>query len=77
MKALIVTLTENAACKSADPSLFDAMGGMLALHALYYCRQCTVRRECEEFVRPRKSFFDGVAGGKVWSNGTPTGMTID
>jgi hypothetical protein len=69
VKTLIVTLTEKAACKDADPSLFDAVGGVLARYALQYCRNCPVQRECEEFVRPKKSWFDGVAGGKVWSNG--------
>jgi WhiB family redox-sensing transcriptional regulator len=62
-------LTEKAACREADPSLFDSVGGVLARYALQYCRKCPVVKECEEFVRPKKSFFDGVAGGKVWSNG--------
>jgi hypothetical protein len=26
-------------------------------------------KECDTFVKPRKSFYDGVAAGKVWRNG--------
>ena len=69
MKTLVIVLTEKAACREADPSLFDSTGGVLARYALQYCRKCPVQRECEEFVRPKKSFFEGVCGGKVWRDG--------
>jgi WhiB family redox-sensing transcriptional regulator len=59
----------GAACIEADPSLFDATGGVLARYALDYCRKCDVKKECEQFVNPKKSFFEGVCGGKVWLNG--------
>jgi len=61
----------DAACLGADPSLFDATGGDRAQDALSYCDRCPVTRECEDLVRPRKSYYDGVAGGKIWREGTP------
>ena len=69
MKAIVVLLTDAAACRDADPQLFDAMSGPKVFDALSYCDRCEVVRECETFVRPRKSFFDGVAASKVWRNG--------
>jgi hypothetical protein len=61
----------EAACRSADPSLFDATGGDKALDALSYCERCNVSGPCEDWVRPRKSHFDGVVAGKVWHEGKP------
>lgn len=63
------SLRENAACREAAPTLFDAVEGTLVLYALAYCGRCSVVKECEAFVRPRKSFFDGVVAGKLWRNG--------
>lgn len=69
MRALIILLTEDAACKDADPSLFDDLRPTFVHQALSYCQRCTVVKECEAFVRPRKSFYDGTAAGKFWRNG--------
>lgn len=66
----IVTLPE-AACIGADPRLFDATSGDLAEDALSYCDRCPVVPQCEDLVRPRRSYFDGVAAGKIWHNGAP------
>jgi WhiB family redox-sensing transcriptional regulator len=63
------SLRENAACREAAPSLFDAVEGILVTYALSYCERCSVVKECDTFVRPRKSFFDGVVAGKLWRNG--------
>jgi len=59
----------EAACLRADPALFEATSGERAADALSYCERCTVVKECEELVRPRRSYFDGVAAGKVWRDG--------
>jgi WhiB family transcriptional regulator, redox-sensing transcriptional regulator len=59
----------EAACLSADPRLFEATYGELVLDALSYCERCPVTRECEDLVKPRRSYFDGVAAGKVWRDG--------
>lgn len=62
-------LTQDAACREADPGLFDMVEGPLVQYALAYCERCSVVKECDTFVRPRKSFYDGVVAGKLWRNG--------
>ena len=69
MKARVSILMREALCRDADPGLFDQTEGQQVWQALHYCARCPVTKECEEVVRPRKSFFDGVAGNKVWRNG--------
>lgn len=69
MKAYIGRLAEKAACKQADPSLFDAIDGPLVQDALSYCLRCEVTEECDTFVRPRRSLYDGVVAGRLWRNG--------
>ena len=59
----------EAACLGADPRLFEAHSGDAAADALSSCERCPVRPECEDLVRPRRSYFDGVAAGKVWRDG--------
>jgi hypothetical protein len=59
----------KAACKGADPALFDETDGDLMEDALSYCDRCDVRVPCEDYVRPRASHFSGVCGGKIWING--------
>ncbi|MGW2860959.1 hypothetical protein [Streptomyces sp. NPDC001205] len=36
---------------------------------LYVCGNCSFRAACIRQVRPAKSAFDGVCGGRVWLNG--------
>jgi len=60
---------EQAACKGADPFLFDNTFGDTVFDALSYCDRCNVRGLCEDWVQPKRSYFDGVAGGKVWRAG--------
>lgn len=61
----------SGACVDADSDLFDAVGGQKAQEALNYCSVCIVIGACDDWVKPRKSFFDGVAAGKVWRDGRP------
>ena len=65
-----------AACIGADPRLFDAIQGEAAEDALSYCDRCPVVKECETVVRPKKSYFDGVAAGRIWSNGVPVELVL-
>ena len=58
-----------AACKGADPLLFDATYGELMEDALSYCDRCPILDDCLTHVRPRQSYFDGVCSGKVWRHG--------
>lgn len=59
----------NAACIGEDPSLFDQRRYPEALPALAICATCSDQTLCLTIVRPQRSKFDGVAGGKVWRNG--------
>lgn len=69
MKAWIGLLAEKAACREADPGLFDVVDGPLVHMALSYCQRCEVTQECDTFVRPRRSLYDGVVAGRLWRNG--------
>lgn len=71
-----IKLLQLAECRSADPSLFDHFDLNRALPALNYCDTCPIRVECIKWVRPEKSFFDGVCGGSVWKNGKQIAMLI-
>lgn len=62
----------EAACKGAKPSLFDAIAGELVFDALSYCERCQVTEECFNYVMPSRSYFDGVAAGRLWRNGIQT-----
>ena len=61
----------EAACKGANPQLFDFYEGTQVDDALSYCDRCPVIQECLDYVSPRRSYFDGVCAGKVWRNGSP------
>jgi hypothetical protein len=60
---------QQAACKYADPKLFDATSGDRAEDALSYCDRCPVVTACHDYVLPARSHFDGVAAGKIWRDG--------
>jgi len=62
-------ILHEAACKGADVHLFDYFEGEEVEDALSYCDRCPVIPECEDYVQPRRSYFDGVCAGKVWRNG--------
>jgi len=63
---------QDAACKGAEPALFDAVAGEQVFDALSYCERCTVTGPCEAYVMPARSYFDGVAAGRLWRNGIET-----
>jgi WhiB family redox-sensing transcriptional regulator len=58
-----------AACTGESPDLFDQFTFPAAYEALRICSHCRFTSECMDWVRPSKSFFDGVAAGVVWRNG--------
>lgn len=58
-----------SACQTIDPAVFDVFVFPGARRALTICGRCPVTQECLDWVKPQKSFFDGVAGGVVWRNG--------
>ena len=60
---------ERAACANIDPALFDHFVFPQAASAISVCNRCTVIEQCMNWVRPSKSYFDGVAAGVVWRNG--------
>jgi hypothetical protein len=68
----VLRLNSQAACRSADPTLFDANAWTPeARVALRYCLECPVQLLCLTVVVTPASFYDGVAGGMVWRNGRP------
>lgn len=64
-----MTWFEEAACSGEDPTVFDHYKFPAANEALRICANCLHTEKCMEWVRPNKSFFDGVAAGVVWRNG--------
>lgn len=67
---------EEAACKDVPtPAFFDQTNpnDIYAKAALEICSTCKVQAECLIVVNPRESLFDGICGGKVWSNGVIVG----
>lgn len=60
---------QRAACAGEDPALFDYYVFPEAREALRICGNCRFVEECLTWVRPNKSFYDGVAAGIVWRNG--------
>lgn len=59
----------EAACKGEDPAVFDHYVFPQAKKALQICGGCHFIDECLAWVRPNKSFYDGVAAGIAWRNG--------
>ena len=45
--------------------------------ALALCQECPVRDWCLRVVDPARNFYDGVAGGAVWREGTPRDQLTD
>lgn len=59
-----------AACVGMDPAYFDeSTNTPAAQFALSVCRRCPVRAECIEVLKPGESYYDGVAGGFIWTGG--------
>jgi WhiB family redox-sensing transcriptional regulator len=58
-----------AACAGEEPSTFDHYTFPEAQEALRICSHCRFVADCMDWVKPNKSFFDGVAAGVVWRNG--------
>lgn len=67
--AVARVLADHGMCVDMPASIFDATEGPDVLEALKACNVCPVMRECEDFVRPKRSYFDGVCAGKVWVEG--------
>jgi hypothetical protein len=69
----LATLYARANCRLANPSLFDSKSPELAVRALDYCLDCSVTALCREIVlapyEDGRTYYDGVAGGRVWSMG--------
>jgi WhiB family redox-sensing transcriptional regulator len=71
-----IEILQQAECNKAEPYLFDQIDLNLAQPALHYCNTCLIRVQCIEWVKPQKSFFDGVCGGSVWKNGKQIAMLM-
>ncbi|RCH68203.1 hypothetical protein DT019_14590 [Streptomyces sp. SDr-06] len=67
----------HAACIGLPDRAVFAGDPEAALPALRACDICPVRRSCLEAVAPRRSWFDGVSGGRLWRNGRPVRIPDD
>lgn len=56
---------QDAACRDADPWIFNALTFADEQDALDCCRHCPVVPECLDWAR-RERDYTGVAGGKIW-----------
>lgn len=59
----------TAPCREADSWLFDQSEIDLAMPGLSYCSGCKFWQECDDWIKPKSSYYEGVAAGKVWRNG--------
>lgn len=55
------------ACEGQDPWFFE--DEFAREYALNICKACPVRLWCLNWVNPARMYYDGVAGGHVWSDG--------
>ena len=60
---------QDAPCARKDPWLFDQMQIDMAIPALQICKGCSFWQNCEDLLEPKRSYYDGICGGKVWKNG--------
>jgi hypothetical protein len=74
-RELRVRLNDLAACKDADPKLFDADDPSTAGPARAFCKTCTVTDLCELVIRPASSGYDGVCADRVWYHGNDVTLT--
>ena len=62
-------LNRRAACRGAEPRLFDAVEPRAALVGLSFCAHCEVVALCKKVLRPGRTHYDGVAAAAVYRNG--------
>ena len=70
------TALDDAACRELPPQVFDARTHADAQAALACCHGCLCRRACNQWMRPARSFYDGVCAGKLWRNGKPADLRV-
>lgn len=60
----------ESACRDSDPQIFEAINWIDATPALALCRSCPLNGQpCMEWIKPKQSYFDGVAAEQVWKDG--------
>lgn len=75
-----MTWTSKAACRKADPRIFDNPDQPAA--GLAYCRRCPVIAQClawattENAGSNRSSRYSGIAGGQVIIEGAPSRSSL-
>ncbi|MFG3284678.1 WhiB family transcriptional regulator [Streptomyces sp. NPDC048111] len=67
----------HAACIGLPDHAVFAREPEAARPALRACGICPVRRCCLEAVAPQDNWFDGVSGGRLWSNGRQVRVPAD
>ena len=71
------TALEQAACIGMPPQVFDGKSAYDIHAGIMVCRSCLVRQPCLEWLRPRRTFYDGIAGGKLWRDGKQIAVTLE
>jgi hypothetical protein len=59
-----------APCRQFPAEAFDMVEYPLTDLGLSVCEGCTQKVECLKLVDPLRSYFDGIAGGYVWKDGS-------
>lgn len=69
-----VDFVRAAPCHNMDPKIFDATTAEDGAAGLDVCRGCGLWSDCEKFIAPEESWYDGVAAGAVWKHGRIVAM---
>lgn len=72
----IERLYAEATCRDSDPKYFDATEHEYSSVALRMCQRCSVRDLCADVIQPTRHYYDGVVGGRVYSNGSDVTLKV-
>lgn len=60
---------DDAACRGLPPQVFDGKTHEDVNAALATCHGCRCKRACNLWMRPGRTFYDGIAAGRLWRDG--------
>lgn len=69
-------LYADATCRDSDPKYFDSTDHESSSVALRMCQRCEVRDLCTDVIQPTRHYYDGVVGGRVYSNGNDVTLKV-
>ncbi len=71
---LQVDFVMQAPCRDMEPKIFDATTAEDGLAGLEVCRSCPLWSDCEKYIAPAESYYDGIAAGAIWKDGRIVAM---